>query len=86
MPAMGWAMLYLFVFLKLPIVAACLLIWWAIRQTPDYDESDGGGPYRRPHPAAEAAARPAARPAPRAGAAAPPRVRSVRARARETLP
>ena len=51
MPAMGWTMLYLFVFLKLPIVAACLLIWWAIRQTPDYDESDGGGPYRRPHPA-----------------------------------
>ena len=51
MRPMGWTMLYLFVFLKLPIIAACLLIWWAIRQEPDYEDSDGGGGYRRPHPA-----------------------------------
>jgi hypothetical protein len=48
---MGWAMLYLFVALKLPIVAACLIIWWAVRQEPDYasDDSDGGS-RTRPHP------------------------------------
>ena len=26
-------MLYLFVFLKLPIVAACYIVWWAVHQT-----------------------------------------------------
>ena len=46
-------MLYLFVFLKLPIIAAVLLIWWAVRQEPDYadDADDGGGRRPRPHPA-----------------------------------
>jgi hypothetical protein len=80
---MGWTMLYLFVFLKLPIVAACLLIWWAVRQGPEYDDADGGGPdRRRPHP------RPKQPPPPRRGPhrePAPPspaRVRTV-VRARE---
>ena len=42
---MGWTMLYLFVFLKLPILAACYIVWWAIHQTGDVDEvpSDTGG-------------------------------------------
>ncbi len=33
---MGWTMLYLFVFLKLPIVAAGYIVWWAVsrRRTP----------------------------------------------------
>ena len=35
---MGWTMLYLFVFLKLPIVGACYIVWWAIHQT---DETTG---------------------------------------------
>src|SRR6476660_3376745 len=50
---MGWTMLYLFVFLKLPILAACYIVWWAIKQTGDVDEvpSDGGSPVpRKPHP------------------------------------
>ena len=43
---MGWTMLYLFVFLKLPILAACYIVWWAIKQSGDVDEvpSDGGSP------------------------------------------
>jgi hypothetical protein len=28
----GWTMLYLFVALKLPILAACYLIWWSVHQ------------------------------------------------------
>ena len=45
-------MLYLFVALKLPIVAAGLIIWWAVRQEPDYSDEGGGGRRRRgrPHP------------------------------------
>jgi hypothetical protein len=86
MPAMGWTMLYLFVFLKLPIVAACLLIWWAIRQEPEYDESDGGGGFRRPHPAPKLPHAPRRGPHREQALPAPPRVRTVRARAREPHP
>ena len=32
---MGWTMLYLFVALKLPILAACYVIWWAVHQEPE---------------------------------------------------
>jgi hypothetical protein len=51
----GWTMLYLFVFLKLPIVAACWIVWWAIKQDTDTTDAeaprDGGSPRpRRPHP------------------------------------
>src|SRR4029453_18510221 len=35
-PLVGWTMLYLFVALKLPILAACYIIWWAVHQEPDY--------------------------------------------------
>ncbi len=84
-------MLYLFVFLKLPIVAACYIIWWAVRQTTDPDDvtSDSGGSPRprRPHPRPRRP-RPPRRGGPACGArlAAPrPRIRSVTAagRARE---
>ena len=84
---MGWTMLYLFVFLKLPIVAACLLLWWAVRQEPEYDDTGGGGGGGRPRPHP----RPKLPPAPRRGPhrdpapAAPARVRTVRARSGEPL-
>lgn len=44
-------MLYLFVALKVPIVVMCWLIWWAVKQEPDYagDDHDGGSRVR-PHP------------------------------------
>lgn len=85
MPGVGWTMLYLFVFLKLPIVAACLLIWWAVKQEPDYDESDGGGGHRRPHPAPTLPHSPRRGPHREAAPPAPARVRSVRNRAHEPL-
>jgi hypothetical protein len=88
MPPMGWTMLYLFVFLKLPIVAACAIVWWAVHQDgePETDQADDGGSRptfrhgrrwpRWPRP-------------PRRGPhgdrepPSPPRVRSVTARGRE---
>jgi len=79
---MGWTFVYLMVFLKLPIIALLLIVWWAIRQKPETgepppDEGDGGS--RKPrHP------RPPLRPLPRRGPhhgatppAPPSRVRAV---------
>ena len=37
-PDVGWTMLYLFVALKIPIVAAIWLVYWAIKQEPDPSE------------------------------------------------
>lgn len=53
---MGWTMLYLFVALKVPILLAAWLIWWAVRQEPDLasepapEPGGDGGSRTRPHP------------------------------------
>jgi hypothetical protein len=90
---MGWTMLYLFVFLKLPILGACYIVWWAVKQTGDEEEvtPDGGGTPRprqpNRHPRAPRHPRRPRRGGPGCGAAlaSPPRIRSVTAagRARE---
>ncbi len=44
-------MFFLFVALKVPLIALCLLVWWAIRQVDDPAQGDdGGGNMRRRHP------------------------------------
>jgi hypothetical protein len=50
MPSMGWTMLYLFVFLKLPILALFYIVWWAIKQS-DIEETTetGDGGVKPPH-------------------------------------
>jgi hypothetical protein len=88
---MGWAMLYLFVFLKLPIAALCYIVWWAIKQTGDEDPVSGGGGTpvpRRPHPRRPRRPRPPRRGGPGCGVplAAPPRIRSVTAAGRARSP
>jgi hypothetical protein len=85
-------MLYLFVFLKIPILFACGIVWWAVKQGTDTDTEEvkpgGGSPKpRRPHPRPRLP-RPPRRGGPHAAGvrmAPPPRVRSVTAagRARE---
>ena len=47
---MGWTFFWLMVALKLPIVAAIAIVWWAIRAEPDpsedmnpSDDGDDGG-------------------------------------------
>jgi hypothetical protein len=79
-------MLYLFVVLKLPIVAACLIIWWAVRQETEPDEdSGGGGGRRRPHPAPKLPHAPRRGPHREAAPPSPARVRTMRTRTRVPL-
>jgi hypothetical protein len=50
----GWAFVYMFVVLKIPVVAALWLVWWAIRDAPTGTEDPavdgGGGGGGTPHP------------------------------------
>ena len=82
---MGWTMLYLFVALKIPIVAAIWLVWWAIKQEPDPNEDvrDDGGTKRRPHPIPRRPKPPRRDPHGAPEPPSPPRVRSVQARGRK---
>jgi hypothetical protein len=80
-------MVYLFVALKLPILAAGYLIWWAVHQEPEYpeDSGDDGGGRRRPHPVPKLPRAPRRGPHHEAPPPSPARVRSVVARAHEPL-
>jgi hypothetical protein len=84
---MGWAMLYLFLALKIPLCAAIYLVWWAIRQEPDPSEDvrdDGGTARKRPHPIPKLPRTPRRGPHGDEVPASPPRVRPVvRARGRD---
>jgi hypothetical protein len=88
---MSATFIFLMVFLKLPIFGLLYIVWWAIRATPEPDpatDEDGGTKRprepspRHPHP------RPALPRHPRRGphgappVPAPPRARTVVARAR----
>jgi hypothetical protein len=78
-------MFYLFVALKLPIVAAGLIVWWAVRQVPEHDEvpeGDDGGTKVRPHPPRRLPRAPRRGPHGDPLPPPPPRVRRVTARAR----
>jgi hypothetical protein len=72
----GWTFFFMFVVLKVPVVAAFWLVWWAIRSEPaptdDAPTDGGGGSRHRPKPRS---------PRPRRGphaVAAPPAPRRVR--------
>jgi hypothetical protein len=50
---MGWTLFFMMVILKIPLAAAIILIWYAIRQEPAPDEGpadDDRGPRRKPPP------------------------------------
>ena len=81
---MGWAMLYLFVALKIPIAALCWIVWWAVHQTPETTEERGdGGTKRRPHPPRPLPRTPRRGPHGDPAPLPPARVRVVTARARQ---
>ena len=86
---MGWTMLYLFVFLKIPILVLFYIVWWAVKQdtNPALEGGDGGArreakPLPHPHPKRPHSPRrgPHGDPLP----LPPPRVRPVTAKARQT--
>ena len=84
---MGWTMFYLFVALKIPIVAAIWLVYWAIKQEPDPSEGvrDDGGTSKRPHPVPRLPRAPRRGPHAEQAPPSPPRVRPLRARARRVM-
>jgi hypothetical protein len=85
MRAVGWTMFYLFVALKIPILAAIYLVYWAIKQEPDPSEDvrDDGGASKRPHPVPRLPRSPRRGPHADPAPIAPPRVRPVQARGRD---
>jgi len=77
-------MFFLFVALKVPLIALCWLVWWAIRAVPEDEEQPGdGGTKRRPHPPRPLPRTPRRGPHGDAAPPSPPRVRPAAARARE---
>ncbi|HZN90048.1 MAG TPA: hypothetical protein VFB44_13805 [Thermoleophilaceae bacterium] len=80
-----WAIFWLAVILKIPIVALLWIVWWAIRQTPveEGEDDQGGGSDRDPRPHRPGHPRPPRR-GPHADPqpAAPARVRVARPRRR----
>jgi hypothetical protein len=81
---MEWAMFFLFVCLKVPLLALCWLVWWAIHQTDDPAHDGGGdGGSKRPHPREPLPRTPRRGPHGDPAVPAPPRVRSVTVRGRE---
>ena len=89
----AWTFIWLMFILKIPIVGLFLIVRWAVRQGPEVApaEGDGGiGHSPRPrHPSHPRHPRPGLPRSPRRGphrgassAPAPPRIRTVAARAR----
>jgi hypothetical protein len=78
-------MLYLFVGLKIPILLAGWIVWWAVKQVPDPSEDAGDDrrPWRRPHPPPKLPRAPRRGPHGGHAQSPPPRVRHVTARGRE---
>jgi hypothetical protein len=72
--------------LKIPIAALIYIVWWAVKQTPEESPSssddDGGIKRHPPHPRRPFPRHPRRGPHGDPAPAAPPRVRTVRARAR----
>ena len=79
-------MLYLFLGLKIPLLLLYLLVYWAIKQEPELDDTggDGGARKERPHPVPTLPRTPRRGPHGDPLPLPPPRVRPLNARARET--
>ena len=84
---MDSAFLFMMLALKIPIVALCLLVWWAVKQEPDTVDHGGDGGTKVPparHPRRPLPRHPRRGPHGDGVPLSPPRVRSVVAKARAT--
>lgn len=82
---MTWGFLWIMLALKLPLAALIFIVWWAIKQAPDESAShdeDGGINRQRPHPRRPFPRHPRRGPHGDPAPQPPPRVRTVRAKAR----
>jgi hypothetical protein len=80
-----WGFLWLMLALKVPIAALIYIIWWAIKQKPEESppsDDDGGQRHKLPHPREPFPRRPRRGPHGDPAPSSPPRVRTVRAKAR----
>jgi hypothetical protein len=80
-----WGFLWLMLALKIPLAALIYIVWWAIKQEPEQapsPEDDGGIKRHRPHPRHPFPRHPRRGPHGDPAPLPPPRVRTVRARAR----
>jgi hypothetical protein len=82
-------MLYLFLALKIPLLGACWIVWWAIRAKPEEEDEQSrgdGGQRTRPHPPRPLPRSPRRGPHGDPAPLPPPRVRPLNARATRRLP
>jgi hypothetical protein len=81
-----WGFVWLLLALKIPLIGLIYIVWWAIKQEPEDQTSpsddDGGIRRHRAHPRKPFPRRPRRGPHGDPAPAPPPRVRTVRARAR----
>jgi hypothetical protein len=79
-----WTFIYLMFLLKIPIVAAIWIVYWAVNAEPDpaSERGDDGGSRRRPHPRPPLPPRPRRDPHGDPAVPSPPRVRTTPARSR----
>jgi hypothetical protein len=76
----GWTFFYMFVILKIPVVFALWLVWWAVQEppVPETDRTDGdGGSRRHRHPRGRPPRPPRRGPHAAPPPASPSRVRAV---------
>jgi hypothetical protein len=81
----SWGFIWIMLVLKIPLIALICLVWWAIKQEPEptHTPDDDGGIKRHPaHPHKPFPRHPRRGPHGDPAPLPPPRVRTVRARAR----
>jgi hypothetical protein len=84
-----WGFLWIMLALKIPLVALLWIVWWAVRAEPEAEQDHKGGDggiKHRPHPRRPFPRRPRRGPHGDPALPAPPRTRSVVARAKRVGP
>ena len=84
---MTWGFLWIMLALKIPLIALLWIVWWAVRAEPETEQrpnGDDGGTKRPRHPRRPFPRRPRRGPHGDPALPAPPRMRSVVARAKRS--